>query len=61
MTNLPLAGASYTAKKLLPVVQKAAVERIAKDLSSLRRACLKADGREAGELFSAIERHVSVL
>ena len=36
MTNLPLAGASYTAKKLLPVVQKAAVERIDKGLSSTK-------------------------
>ena len=34
MTTLLLAGASYAAKMLLPVVQKAAIERIDKGLSS---------------------------
>ena len=47
MTTLLLAGAGYAAKKLLPVVQKAAIERIDKGLSSTEELTRKLTGEEA--------------
>ncbi len=44
MTVLLLAGAGYAAKKLLPLVQKTAIERIDKGLSSTEELTRKLTG-----------------
>ena len=52
MTVLLLAGAGYAVKKLLPVVNKAAIERIDKDLSSTEELARKLT--EGGDGFLTV-------
>ena len=46
MTTLLLAGAGYAAEKILPMVQKAAIERIDNGLSSTEELTRKLTGEE---------------
>lgn len=46
MTVLLLAGVGYTDKRLLPVVQKAAIERIDRGFSSTEELTRKLTGEE---------------